>query len=241
MLNVVKKLIIIGISILLVMLAQTTYADPNQVTDPTLETAANNTYNFLTGEIYPALNSLNTTTQENTAILQKSTTGSTGIGAEFNTATEQGFRNWTPTAEDLSNMVQEGLQTGSLADQITYYNQKFHIPKAAQLTPHNPNSIVGNYGVFSAVTTNAALSIADKSFDNAKQISDQINYLYSQIDLQPTLKQQLDLNSAILLKIAALQTDLIRLQAQQLKVEAVAQQQNNNTRTLMAHFIQNVQ
>lgn len=210
------------------------------VTDPTLETTDSNIYNFMTGNIYPALNNMNTTVQLENQTLQNSLTGSSGIGAELNSATEQGFRNWTPTSQDLMNMVQEGLQTGSLADQIKYYNQKFHIPTASDLDPHNPHSEMANYGVLSAVSTNAALGVADKGFDNAQQIVDQINLLYHLIDQQQTVKQGIDLNSAILLKIASLQADLMRLQSQQLKMQALGQEQDNTARNYMASFVQNV-
>jgi hypothetical protein len=186
------------------------------------------------------LSNTNTAVQAQTQVLEESMTGVTGIGAEFNTAQEQNFRNWAPSAEDLANMVAEGLQTGSLADQIKYYNQKFPIPKITDLTPNNENSIAGNYGVFSAVNTNAALSVADKSFDNAQQIVNQINFLYTLIDRQQTLKQSMDLNTAILGKIATLQNELLRVQAQQLKMQAVSQQQNNTARTLMAGFVQEI-
>lgn len=210
------------------------------VTDPTLESTDSNIYNFMTSNIYPALNNMNTTVQMENQTLQNSLTGSSGIGAELNSANEQGFRNWTPTSQDLMNMVQEGLQTGSLADQIKYYNQKFHIPAASDLDPHNPQSEMANYGVLSAVSTNAALGVADKGFDNAQQIVNQINLLYHLIDQQQTVKQGIDLNSAILLKIASLQADLMRLQSQQLKMQALGQEQNNTARNYMASFVQDV-
>lgn len=187
-----------------------------------------------------SISSTNTAVQAQTQVLEESMTGITGVGAEFNTAQEQSFRNWAPSAEDLANMVAQGLQTGSLADQIKYYNQKFPIPKVTDLTPNDDNSIAGNYGVFSAVNTNAALSVADKSFDNAQQIVNQINFLYTLIDRQQTLKQSVDLNSSILGKIATLQNELLRVQAEQLKMQAVSQQQSNNTRTLMAGFVQEI-
>ncbi len=210
------------------------------VTDPTLETTDSNIYNFLTGNMYPALNNMNTTMQMENQTLQNSLTGSSGIGAELNSAAAQGFRNWTPTSQDLMNMVQEGLQTGSLADQIKYYNQKFHVPAAADLDPHNPQSEMANYGVLSAVSTNAALGVADKGFDNAAQIENQINLLYHLIDQQQTVKQGIDLNSAILLQIATLQADLMRLQSQQLKMQALGQEQNNIARNYMASFVHDV-
>lgn len=173
--------------------------------------------------------------------LEKSLTGVGGVGQLNNLPAEQSFRNWTPTAEDLANMVQQGLQTGSLSDRLTYYNQHFPIPTAAQLTPADPKSVQANYGVFSAVSANAALTVSDKGFDQVKTVMDQLNYLYRQIDQQQSVKQSIDLNSVILLKIVALQAELIRLQAQQLKMQAVGQQEGNGYRLFGTRFIQNFQ
>jgi type IV secretion system protein VirB5 len=202
----------------------------------------NNTSNMLNtlNNMSSTMSSTNTAVQAQTQVLEESLTGITGVGAMFNTAQEQNFRNWTPSAEDLVNMVAEGLQTGSMADQIKYYNQKFPIPKVTDLTPNDDSSIAGKYGVYSAVNTNAAFSVADKSFDQAQQIVNQINFLYTLIDRQQTLKQSMDLNTAVLAKIATLQNDLLRVQAQQLKMQAVSQQQSNTTRTLMAGFVQEI-
>lgn len=172
--------------------------------------------------------------------LQRGLTGNSGIAAFNNTATERNFRDWTPSSADLVKMVQQGLQTGSLTDQIKYYNEKFPVPTSENLDPNNPNSATANYGVFSAISTNAALGIADKSFDNAPDIIKQINFLYQQIDEEQTLKQGMDLNSVILLKIATLQTDLVRLQAQQLKMLGVSQEEGNIKRMFAAQFIQDV-
>lgn len=217
------------------------FADPTSVvTDSATETNTSNILNVLQNNVAPAINNTNAAVQAQTNILQESLTGISGMGSAFNTQQEKNFRNWTPTAQDLANMVAEGLQTGSLADQIKYYNQKFPIPTMQQLTPNDKNSIAGNYGVFSAVNTNAAFSVADKSFDNAAQIVNQINYLYTLIDRQQTLKQSMDLNNAILAKIASLQNELLRVQAQQLKMQAVDQQQSNSARLLMTHFIKKV-
>lgn len=213
---------------------------PATVTDPTLEKSTSNIESLLNNQIYPAVSSTNRSVQQQTQILEQGLTGISGIGAVFSSPQEQAFRNWTPTSEDLTNMIKAGLQTGSLADQIKYYNQKFPIPNSTQLTPGNPNSIAAQYGVFSAVNTNAAFVIADKSFDNIQQIMSQISYLYTLVDRQQTLKQGMDLNSAILVRIATLQTELIRLQSQQLKMQAVAQQQGNGTRTVLAQFVENL-
>lgn len=214
-------------------------APPAYVVDQALETQAKETYD-LEKQMYSATQQSSMATQTMSRVIQSSLTGNSGIGTINNPNAEQNFRNWTPSSEDLTNMVAQGLQTGSLSDQIKYYNGKFKIPSAAQLSPENPNSASAEYGVFSAVSTNAALSIADKSFDNVIQIQQQINFLYKELDRQRTLKQSQDFNSVIMLKIAAFQADLIRLQSQQLKMQALAQQENNMKRIATAGFIQNI-
>lgn len=218
------------------------------VSDPALEESSRNIeqkqaqmYDFMSNNLYPAIQDNKAAMQAAQQTIEKSLTGNSGVGATFNTTEEQNFRNWTPSSKDLENMVRQGLQTGSMADQIKYYNEKFNVPSAADLTPADENSVMGNYGEFSAVSTNAALSVADKSFDNARAISLQLNSLYSMIDQQPTLKQSMDLNTAIALKIAALQAELMRIQAQQLKMQAVSQHQNNANRLEMMHFVKDVQ
>lgn len=235
-LNPLLLLVLFGFSTML----NAAVTPPVAFTDPTLEKSARDIANSLNNEIYPAVSSTNRAVQQQTEILEQGLTGIAGVGALFSTPQEQAFRNWTPTAEDLANMIKEGLQTGSLADQIKYYNQKFPIPTASSITPGDPHSVAAQYGVFSAINTNAALSIADKSFDNVQQIQTQINYLYSLIDRQQTLKQGMDLNSAILVRIASLQAELIRLHSQQLKMLAVAQQQGNSARSIMTTFVQNL-
>lgn len=231
---------LIGLSLLLCQPGFATAVPPTYVIDQNLETQAENTYNLLNTRIYGAINQSNIATQSTNRIIQSSLTGSSTQGLRNNPAIEQQFRDWTPTSADLASMVAQGLQTGSLSDQIRYYNQKFNIPNAAQLSPRNPQSPQADYAVFSAVSTNAALSIADKGFDNVVQIQQQINTLYRQLDQQSTLKQSQDFNSVILLKIAALQTDLIRLQSQQLKISAVSQQENNVKRVTMSQFIEDI-
>jgi type IV secretion system VirB5/TraC/TraE/TrbJ family protein len=216
------------------------YADgPAYVVEQNLENTAQNIYN-LNQQMYTATKQNTMATESMSRTVQSSLTGNNSIGLLNNSASEQAFRNWTPTASDLANMVAQGLQTGNLADQIKYYNQKFKIPTAAELMPNNPASPAADYGVFSAVSTNTALSVADKGFDNVQQVQDQINFLYQELDRQQTLKQSQDFNSVILLKIAALQTDLIRLQAQQLKIQAVSQQENNIKRTTMSQFVEDI-
>lgn len=210
------------------------------VSDANLQSTAEQTYSVLNTKIYGAINQSTSATQSMNRSIQGSLTGTNGTGLRNNALEEQSFRNWTPSSQDLINMVQQGLQTGSLADQIAYYNSKFKVPSAQQLNPGNPDAPTANLGVFSAVATNAAFSVADKSFDNVAQIQQQINYLYLQLDKQNTLKQSQDFNSVILLKIAALQTDLLRLQSQQLKMQAVSQEENNTKRMTMSQFIQDI-
>lgn len=242
MLKIIKSFLLGNLFLFLCSLNTTITAavTPFPITDPPLEKTADATNDVLTNKIYPAIGSTQRAVQKQEQILQQGLTGISGVGSIFSTPQEQSFRNWTPTTEDLTNMIKDGLQTGSLTDQIKYYNQKFPIPSMNQLTPGNANSIVEQYGFFSAVNTNMALSIADKSFDNIQKIMSQITYLYTLIDHQLTLKQGLDLNSAILVKIATLQTELIRLQSQQLKLQAVAQQQGNGTRIALAQFVENL-
>lgn len=226
--------------LLAILFSFSAYADsPSQVVEQNLENIDQNIYN-LNQQIYTATKENTMATQSMSRTVQGSLTGNNSVGLLNNPAAEQAFRNWTPSSEDLANMVAQGLQTGNLADQIKYYNQKFKIPTTAELMPHNPGSPAADYGVFSAVSTNTALSVADKGFDNVQQIQDQINFLYQELDRQQTLKQSQDFNSVILLKIAALQTDLIRLQAQQLKIQAVSQQENNIKRTTMSQFVEDI-
>lgn len=222
----------------------TSFADvptsPIQVIEQKLEQQTEDIYNILQQKISPGVQSTATAMQEANKSLRLGLMGATGVAFANNSAAEQAFRNWTPTAQDLEMMVQQGLQTGSLADRIKYYNQKFPLPTIQQLSPDGQSNVNANYGVFSAVTTNAALGVADKGFNNAAEIVQQINLLYSKIDTQQSLKQGLDLNSVILLKIAALQADLMRIQAQQLKMQAVSQQAGNTQRSVMSGFIQDV-
>ncbi len=218
------------------------YADadtPTQVVEQNLENQAQNLYN-LNQQIYSSVKQNTNATLSTGRIVQNSLTGSYNMGLLNNSQADQTFRNWTPSAEDLANMVALGMQTGSLTDQIKYYNKKFKIPTTVELSPHNPDSAVAQYGVFSAISTNTALSIADKGFDNVIEIQDQINFLYKELDHQQTLKQSQDFNSVILLKIAALQIDLIRLQSQQLKIQAVNQQENNLKRINVSEFVEEI-
>ena len=211
------------------------WADPPlYVVDTQLETQSQNIYQVLNGAILNSINKGTMANQYTNINIQKGLIGNSNIGLVNNLEPEQTFRNWTPTSADLASMVQQGLQTGSLSDQIKYYNQKFNIPQG------NAKSPAADYGVFSAVATNAALGIADKGFDNAIYIQQQINFLYQQLDRQQTLKQAQDFNSVILLKIAAFQADLIRLQSQQLKITAVSQQENNVRRTTMNQFVEDI-
>ena len=217
------------------------------VSDPALEESSRNIeekqnqlYNLMNNSIAPAIREGREASEAMRQTMEKSLTGNSGVGAAINTPEEQSFRDWTPSAQDLQNMVSQGLQTGSMADQIKYYNEKFNVPRSVDLTPADENSVMGSYGEFSAISTNAALSVADKSFNNASAISKQLNYLYGLIDQQPTLKQSMDLNTAIALKIAALQAELMRLQAQQLKMQAVSQHETNSNRLEMMHFVKNI-
>ena len=215
------------------------WADVQYVIEQNLENRMQDMYN-LNKQMNSGIQQNAYATQAMKNVLQNSLAGASGLGLINNPVDEQKFRDWTPSVEDLANMTAQGLQTGSLADQIKYYHEKFQIPSAARLTPGNPHSPVADYGIFSAVTTNAALTVADKSFNNVPQIQLQINSLYQQLDRQSTLKQAQDFNSVIMLRIAALQTDLIRLQSQQLKIQAVSQQENNLKRTTMITFIQDI-
>lgn len=214
---------------------------PTPVTEQKLEQQMEDIYNILNQKISPSVQDTASAMQQANTSLRRGLTGTSGVALANNSSDEQTFRNWTPTAQDLDMMVQKGLQTGSLADRIKYYNQKFPLPTVQQLNPNNPNGATANYGVFSAIATNAAFGVADKSFNNAGDIAQQINLLYMSIDRQDSLKQGLDLNSVILLKIAALQADLMRIQSQQLRMQAVSQQQSNTQRNFLSGFIQNVQ
>jgi hypothetical protein len=235
------KLMVAALVCFALFLAASAFAQPQPVTDTVLEDMTSNMRDILSNRIAPEIAQQSDSLQALNKTVQHTLSGSSGVGGLNNIATEQNFRNWTPSSADLASMVQQGLQTGSMADQINYYNQKFKIPAAAELTPGNPHNVTADYGVFSAVATNAALGVADKSFDNVAYIVQQINFLYRQLDQQQNLKQSADFNTVILLKIAALQTDLIRLEAQQLKMLGVAQQQSNSKRTFAAQFIKDIE
>lgn len=215
-----------------------TAEQPGYVVDQKLEDSSKEIQDILQNQASQISQQTNAIKNMNVSV-NAGLTGETGIGGEINTAAEQSFNNWTPTAQDLTNMVQEGLQTGSLADQVKYYNEKFRIPSTENI-PEQAKTMA-DYNVFSAVSTNGALVIADKGFSNAADIVRQINFLYRQIDQQKTVKESMDLNSAILLKIASLQVDLIRLQSQQLKMQSVSQQKNNSEYAFMTQFVKDVE
>lgn len=219
-------------------LAQALENTPTVVTAPVIEDQMRTVQSTLDNRIYPAMSQQAENIRRMNQTMQQSLMGSYGIGASNNLAREQKFRDWTPSSADLMNMVAQGLQTGSLSDQLAYYNQKFPVLTAEQLSPSQSSSPVTQHQVFSAIAANAALSIADKSFDRLPEIMEQLNFLYRQIDQQQNLKQAQDLNSVILLKIAALQADLLRVQAQQLKIQAVDRTENHSRRAFMAGFVE---
>lgn len=168
----------------------------------------------------------------------KATTGKNIFGKQFNDPAHKEFLNWTPTIDELSEMVRGGYQTGSLSDRIEYYNRKFGNPiTRSQITPHYEDSEMGIYGELSVESTRGGLAVSDVAFDRVDELSNRIGQLASDLDKQETLKESLDMNSRINIEIATLNVELMRLQAQAVRLSAVSQAEHDQVTAFNSHFI----
>ena len=138
------------------------------------------------------------------------------------------FFNWISTLDDLQQNIQQGVYDpdNELSIRMQEYNEVYGLPQSPEVfVPHDPQSYNAQWQSEQALTVREGLSVSDMAFDKAdgvnthiKKLRDQSYEIYSQ-------KEALDYSNNIQLYLVTLMNEIMRLQAHQLRLMAVAENQ----------------
>ena len=93
--------------------------------------------------------------------------------------------------------------------------------KYEKLSDHN------KYAKYSDKHTKVSMAMADSVYETVGKEQKLINKMLNDSAGRETLKESMDQNSALLVKLAQLQMEVIRMQSQQLRLQAISQQKEN--------------
>ena len=157
-------------------------------------------------------------------------TGSRGMGDLLNDISQQNIRRYSPKNwQDNLKILKAGGNPGSLSDLKKLYVDKrnlFSHIKNKYIYPDNPdNENIASFG-HARDTTLGSMALSETSFNrNDIRISNYEN-LIDQIDLATDTKASADLANRIAIENGLTSSELIRLQATQIQLNAAQANQN---------------
>jgi hypothetical protein len=164
-----------------------------------------------------------------------SVTGHYGMGAIGAPVNGWGATSWT----DIANMVGHGVNPGDAA-QVQAYKQAqagYAVQNPAlsvNLQTSNPRMNAAYSRSYSDGMTGTALG--ESTFNQVNGYLSDIDTLKGRIDQTDNLKAAVDLNTAVSIRVAQLNGEMLRLQAAQLRLQAGNQTQASNGYAAQAEF-----
>lgn len=140
--------------------------------------------------------------------------GSSGLGQMFDEADKE-FWNWSQEKSHGSPRIVAILKK---------YEDYFPLLNRTQINPRHSSSPSARVEELTLKTANQALGAADYGIERIGSELELLKKMGNAIDQQKTLKQSVDLNSQMLVRLGQLQTEMIRLQSNVLRVQSTEQQ-----------------
>lgn len=164
-----------------------------------------------------------------------SITGHYGMGAIGAPVNGWGATSWT----DIASMVGQGVNPGDAA-QVQAYKQAQagfvadHPVLSADLQTSNPRMQIAYRQSYSDSVAGSALG--EGTFNQVNGYLSDIETLKNRIDQTDNLKAAMDLNTAVSVRVAQLNGEILRMQAAQLRLQAGAQSQATSGYAAQAEF-----
>jgi type IV secretion system protein VirB5 len=164
-----------------------------------------------------------------------SVTGHYGMGAIGAPVNGWGGTSWA----DISNMVGQGVNPGDAA-QVQAYKRAQAVCVTqnpvlqVDLQTSNPRMNVAYSQTYSNGITGTALG--ESTYNQVNTYLADIDSLKSKIDQTDNLKAAMDLNTAVSIRVAQLNGEILRMQAAQLRLQAANQVQASNGYAAQAEF-----
>jgi len=158
--------------------------------------------------------------------------GMGGVGAPVN---GWGATSWA----DISNMVGQGVNPGDAA-QVQAYKRAQVVCMTqnpvlqVDLQTSNPRMNVAYSQSYSNGITGTALG--ESTYNQVNTYLADIDQLKGKIDQTDNLKAAMDLNTAVSIRVAQLNGEILRMQAAQLRLQAANQMQSSNGYAAQAEF-----
>jgi hypothetical protein len=162
-------------------------------------------------------------------------TGNYGMGNLGGNVNSWGQTSWS----DIAGMVAQGINPGDAA-QVTAYKQAQagYATQFPALSPAlqttNPRMAAAYNESYSDAMTGTALG--ESTFNQVNGYLMDIALLKSEIEQTKNIKSAMDLNTAVNVRVAQMNGELLRTQAAQLRIEAANQTQAANGAAAQAEF-----
>lgn len=154
-------------------------------------------------------------------------TGSNNFANIFEQKNTDGsdYFDWIATLDELQQSIQDGSAPSSeLTLKLKEYNEQYGAPHTADTyVPHNPESYSAKWQAEQAMAVREGLGVSEVAFDKADGINSYIKKLRDESYEISTQKQALDYGNNIQLYMVTLMNEIMRLQAQQLRLMAVTE------------------
>ena len=165
-------------------------------------------------------------------------TGHYGMGSLGAPVNGWGASSW----QDIANMVSTGVNPGDAAQVLAYKTARAEItnqfpPLNAVLQTTNPrmNALLGNTYRSSV----AGMSTGESAFNSLNTDLTELQVLKDKIEQTPTLKAAIDLNTAVAVKNAQINAELLRTSAVALYLQGNAQNSVTSGQAAQAEFFAN--
>ena len=162
-------------------------------------------------------------------------TGHYGLRAIGTQVNGWGATSWT----DIASMVGQGVNPGDAAQVLAYKRAQAgyvaeHSALSVDLQTSNPRMNVAYRQSYSDAATGTALG--ESTFNQVNTYQSDIAVLKSKIDRTDNLKAAVDLNTAVSIRVAQLNGEILRMQAAQLRLQAGNQTQSSSGYAAQAEF-----
>lgn len=149
------------------------------------------------------------------------------------------FFDWISTLDSLQESIQQGVTspTDDISLKVYEYQEIYGKPHAPEAyVPHAPKSYSAQWQAEQALAVQEGLSVSEVAFDKADDINQYIKKLRDEAYEVSTQKEAIDYGNNIQLYMVTLMNEIMRLQAQQLRLLAVSENETTQVNDFNHNF-----
>lgn len=149
------------------------------------------------------------------------------------------FFDWITSLDNLQQTIQtdDTYADDELTKKIQHYHNLYGTPKTPDIyVPHDPQSYSAQWQAEQSLAVQEGLSVSDIAFDKADGINQYIKNLRTQGYEISTQKEAIDYGNNIQLYMVTLMNEIMRLQAQQLRLMAVSENETAQINDFNSRF-----